>query len=53
MQKSNHPWKIKFVTCAFKCALPFRYKQLAGGIVFVEELPKNATGKVLRKELRT
>ena len=29
-----------------------RYKQLAGGVVFVEELPKNATGKVLRKELR-
>jgi len=29
-----------------------KYKQLAGGVVFVEELPKNATGKVLRKELR-
>lgn len=28
------------------------YKQLSGGIVFVEELPKNPTGKILRKELR-
>ena len=34
-------------------AAAIRYKQLAGGIVFVDELPKNATGKVLRKELRT
>jgi len=28
------------------------YKQLAGGIVFVKDLPRSPTGKVLRKELR-
>ena len=28
------------------------YKALAGGVVFLEELPKSATGKVIRKELR-
>ena len=28
------------------------YKGLAGGMVWVEELPKSPTGKVLRKELR-
>ncbi|XP_069941701.1 probable 4-coumarate--CoA ligase 3 [Cherax quadricarinatus] len=28
------------------------YKQLAGGIKFVEGLPKNSTGKLLRKELK-
>ena len=28
------------------------YKQLAGGVTFLEELPKNPTGKVLRKVLR-
>ena len=29
-----------------------KYKQLKGGIVFLEALPKSATGKVLRKKLR-
>ena len=29
-----------------------KYKKLSGGIVFLEELPKSPTGKVLRKELR-
>ncbi|XP_042231090.1 probable 4-coumarate--CoA ligase 1 [Homarus americanus] len=29
-----------------------RHKQLAGGIFFVEALPKNATGKLLRQELK-
>jgi len=29
-----------------------KYKQLKGGIEFVEALPKSAVGKVLRKELR-
>jgi len=38
---------------AFMAERLARYKQLAGGIAFVDELPKNATGKVLRKELRT
>lgn len=28
------------------------YKQLRGGVVFVDELPKNAVGKLLRRELR-
>ena len=29
------------------------YKQLAAGIVFLDQLPKNPTGKLLRKELTT
>ncbi len=28
------------------------YKQLRGGVKFVDELPKNAIGKILRRELR-
>jgi acyl-CoA synthetase (AMP-forming)/AMP-acid ligase II len=28
------------------------YKRLEGGIVFVESIPKNASGKILKKELR-
>lgn len=28
------------------------YKQLRGGVVFVDEIPKNAIGKLLRRELR-
>ncbi|EEQ90742.1 hypothetical protein RJZ56_001665 [Blastomyces dermatitidis] len=28
------------------------YKQLRGGVVFVKELPKNAIGKLLRRELK-
>lgn len=28
------------------------YKQLRGGVVFVGEIPKNAIGKFLRRELR-
>ncbi|MPC10485.1 putative acyl-coenzyme A synthetase [Portunus trituberculatus] len=28
------------------------HKQLAGGIEFVDQLPKNPTGKLLRKELK-
>jgi hypothetical protein len=28
------------------------YKQLRGGVVYVDELPKNAVGKILRRELR-
>ncbi|KAF2013565.1 4-coumarate-CoA ligase-like protein [Aaosphaeria arxii CBS 175.79] len=28
------------------------YKQLDGGIVFVDAIPKNASGKILKKELR-
>jgi 4-coumarate--CoA ligase len=29
------------------------YKQLKGGVVFIDALPKNSTGKVLRRVLRT
>lgn len=29
------------------------YKQLIGGVVFVDALPKNHTGKILRRVLRT
>lgn len=28
------------------------YKRLEGGIVFVEAIPKNASGKILKKQLR-
>jgi 4-coumarate--CoA ligase len=28
------------------------YKQLKGGIVFVDAIPKTASGKILRRELR-
>lgn len=28
------------------------YKQLRGGVRFIDELPKNAVGKILRRELR-
>ena len=29
-----------------------KYKKLSGGIIFLKELPKSPTGKVLRKDLR-
>jgi len=28
------------------------YKQLRGGVVFVDEIPRSAVGKILRKDLR-
>lgn len=28
------------------------YKQLLGGIVFIQEIPKNASGKILKRMLR-
>lgn len=27
-------------------------KKLRGGVIFINEIPKNASGKILRKELR-
>lgn len=29
-----------------------RYKRLTGGVVFVDEIPKNPSGKILRRQLR-
>lgn len=29
-----------------------KYKWIVGGTVFVDEIPKNPSGKILRKELR-
>lgn len=29
-----------------------KHKQLAGGVRFVEQIPKNAAGKILRKQLK-
>jgi 4-coumarate--CoA ligase len=29
-----------------------QYKQLRGGVVFIDDLPKNVLGKILRRELR-
>lgn len=28
------------------------YKQLRGGVIFLDAIPKNPTGKILKKELR-
>uniref|UniRef100_A0A182YHL7 AMP-binding_C domain-containing protein n=1 Tax=Anopheles stephensi TaxID=30069 RepID=A0A182YHL7_ANOST len=28
-----------------------KYKQLAGGVIFVKEIPRNAAGKVIRQQL--
>ena len=29
-----------------------RYKRLTGGVQFVDEIPKNPSGKILRRQLR-
>lgn len=28
------------------------YKQIRGGVIFVDAIPKNSSGKILRRELR-
>ena len=28
------------------------YKHLAGGVIFIDEIPRTASGKILRKDLR-
>jgi acyl-coenzyme A synthetase/AMP-(fatty) acid ligase len=38
---------------AFLASQVSSYKQLKGGVIFVDALPKNPTGKVLRRVLRT
>lgn len=30
-----------------------KYKRLEGGVEFIDVIPKNATGKILRRELKT
>jgi 4-coumarate--CoA ligase len=37
---------------AFVKARVAEYKQLRGGVVFVDAIPKNASGKILKKDLR-
>lgn len=37
---------------AFLASQVSSYKQLKGGVIFVDALPKNPTGKVLRRVLR-
>ena len=36
----------------FSSARLAKYKQLDGGIKFVEEIPKTASGKILKNQLR-
>ncbi|KXJ94061.1 4-coumarate-CoA ligase [Microdochium bolleyi] len=50
------PWdKARITEAEVKAYVAERvapYKQLRGGVVFVDEIPKNAIGKFLRKDLR-
>lgn len=36
----------------FVASKVIKYKQLTGGVVFVDSIPKTATGKILRREVR-
>jgi acyl-CoA synthetase (AMP-forming)/AMP-acid ligase II len=38
---------------AFIAAKLSEHKQLKGGVVFLTSIPKNPSGKILRKELRS
>ncbi len=37
--------------CKFVASEAAEYKQLVGGVKFVDELPKTPSGKVLKREL--
>ncbi|KAH8892298.1 acetyl-CoA synthetase-like protein [Thozetella sp. PMI_491] len=49
---SNDRWKAASEISQYVSDRVAHYKQLRGGIVFVDSLPKNPTGKVLRRVLR-
>lgn len=37
---------------SFVASKVVRYKYLTGGVIFVEEIPKNPSGKILRRQLK-
>lgn len=49
-QGSSHPTNDEIM--AYMGSRLSSYKQLHGGIVFVDAIPKNASGKILKRELR-
>ncbi|KAJ3341964.1 hypothetical protein HDU93_003785 [Gonapodya sp. JEL0774] len=50
-EKGNHDAIKKSIHELFQSRLA-RHKQLAGGIVFIQSIPKNPSGKLLRRVLR-
>lgn len=36
----------------FVAAKVVEYKELTGGVKFIDEIPKNATGKIMRREIK-
>lgn len=43
--------KFKLTVLSIKGQVSFE-KRLRGGVIYIEELPKNSTGKVLKKKLK-